>query len=234
MTSDRQPPVNVASVATGLCFVGLGVVLLLQRSGVVQLEQILELWPVVLIVLGASVAWQASRGGAVSNVGAGVAGLVWLLILGIFFSYVFDRRSHGPDGPGEISAFAVLGGDDRPVADGAFKGGQVTTVMGGAKVDLRAAQLDPGETAVIDVFGMMSGTEIRVPPHWTVSFETTTIMAGTSDERRPGTPDDAGADAAATPEGSVESAAPNPAASALPPPRLVVQGIVVMSGVTVK
>jgi hypothetical protein len=238
MTADRQPQVNIASVATGLCFVGLGILLLLQRAGMVQFEQVINLWPVVLIILGASVAWQASRGGDTSSVGAGVAGLVWLLLLGLLFSHVFDRKSRTPEGEGQINAFAVMARQEPPAVAGTFRGGLVTSMMGGVKLDLRSAQLEPGETATIDVFGVMSGTDILVPPHWTVSFETTTVMAGASDRRHS---PEAEEEAAGEPAESVASdALPVPADdlsppfSNGPPPRLIVRGVAVMSGISVK
>jgi hypothetical protein len=83
----------------------------------------------------------------------------------------------------------------------------------------------------------MSGTDILVPPDWTVSFETTTVMAGASDQRHSPEAEEAAQEPA-------EGVAPDalrvpaddlsPASSNGPPPRLIVRGVAVMSGISVK
>jgi len=81
-----------------------------------------------------------------------------------------------------IDEFSVFSGANRVVNSNAFKGGRLTTVFGGAEIDLRNASLAEG-TNVIDVFSMFGGSTITVPPHWKVVVKVTPIFGGYSDER---------------------------------------------------
>ena len=101
---------------------------------------------------------------------------------------------------------AVLGGVNRGNNSRAFRGGDLTAVMGGCEIDLRQAAIE-GE-AVIDVFAMWGGIEIRVPENWSVVGRVTPILGGYEDKTRP--PRDAGTQ------------------------RLIVRGMVIMGGVEIK
>lgn len=235
--TEQNRPINVVNIVTGLCFVTLGVLLLMNRTGTVEVRQIVELWPLVLILLGGAVAWQASRGGeAAASAASGAGPLVWLVLLGLLFSHVFGRRSAAEEArtDGEMNVFAVLSGNERPVPTGPFAGGTVTTLLGGAKIDLTTSALAPGETAVIDVFTILGGVDIRAPRHWRIDIETTSVAAGVSDQR--GREESGAVDPAADGPGSSGGATGviEPATDAAPAPRLVIKGVVVLGGVTVK
>jgi hypothetical protein len=60
-------------------------------------------------------------------------------------------------------AFAVMGGVERKGAWMVPRHLKVVAVMGGAEIDLREARFGPGVTE-IDVFALMGGVEILVPP----------------------------------------------------------------------
>ena len=55
--------------------------------------------------------------------------------------------------------------------------------MGGVNFDLREADI-AGERAVIHVFAMMGGLEIRIPEEWTVEVGVTSLMGGVEDKTR--------------------------------------------------
>jgi Cell wall-active antibiotics response 4TMS YvqF len=97
----------------------------------------------------------------------------------------FHRTS--PEGTGDayIRSFAVFSGSElRPTVP--FEGADLTAVMGGIKLDLSGAPM-ARDTAVIDVYAVMGGTEIYVPRDWDVTVRVVTLMAGVSDKRRPST-----------------------------------------------
>jgi hypothetical protein len=61
----------------------------------------------------------------------------------------------------------------------------MTGFMGGCILDLRRAVVPSGETRAVDVFGMMVGYQIKVPPEWTVTLDVMPIMGETKDKRVP-------------------------------------------------
>jgi predicted membrane protein len=166
----------------GLLFFFAGVWLLLQAMSIVTIS-LWNLWPVLLIFAGASLVWRGISGPASER---GVA----------------DADSHSM-----ISAVAVLGGVNRGNNSRTFRGGDLTAVLGGCQIDLRNAAID-GE-AVIDVFAIWGGIEIKVPEDWSVSGRVTPVLGGYEDKTHPTR------DAATT-------------------QRLVVRGMVIMGGVEIK
>ncbi|MEN3338781.1 MAG: hypothetical protein V7647_2457 [Acidobacteriota bacterium] len=164
----------------GSVFVAAGTWLLLESLGIVQIS-VWQLWPVLLVFFGASLVWQGIRG----------------------------RGSRGPrstDANATISGMAVLGGGARGNNSRSFEGGDLTAVLGGWDIDLRQAGID-GE-AVIEVFALCGGIEIRVPEEWTVVGRVTPILGGFDDKTR----------------------APQTAGG----PRLVIRGLAIMGGIEVK
>ena len=82
-----------------------------------------------------------------------------------------------------IDATAVLGGFNRKCSSQQFRGGDITAVMGGGKLDLRDAKIH-GDEAVLDVFTMMGGMEIHVPHDWMIEQRFTPILGGYEDRTK--------------------------------------------------
>lgn len=108
---------------------------------------------------------------------------------------------------GTVHMVALLGGMARRCSSQAFTGGEATAVMGGCELDLRHAETATGR-AVLNVFALWGGIEIRVPPHWAVAIEGVPIMASIEDTR--------------------------PASGVPPRSTLVVRGAAIMAGVEIK
>ena len=79
--------------------------------------------------------------------------------------------------------------------------------MGGHDIDLRGAGI-AGDAAVIDLFVIWGGVEIKVPPDWKVSCEALPIMGGVDDRSK-------------APAGEARG-------------HLVLKGLIVMGGVEIK
>ena len=92
-------------------------------------------------------------------------------------------REASTDASDFIDATAVLGGFNRRCSSQQFRGGDVTAVMGGGKLDLRDAKIQ-GSEAVLDVFTLMGGMEILVPQDWVIEQRFTPIMGGYEDKTR--------------------------------------------------
>ena len=210
-------------VGFGLIF--LGVVLVLDRLGLVQVARSLEYWPVGLILLGAAMVAQALRGGGsapLNNDGRAqfpVGPAILLLIFILVFVRPFQPSAAARDSSGRQQIVAVMGGDQRRSSGEPFRGAQMTAVMGGAELDLRDATVTEGEPMVVEVFALMGGTVLRVPPEWTVDLRVTPLMGGVNDERR---------------KRSVASFDEQPGAPSKPSPHLIVRGSVMMGGVVIK
>lgn len=148
----------------GVALIGLGLVFILRNLGYIDIRM-REIWPLFLIVAGASVVYKSlSR-----SRGTGEKG--------------------GPDGSDSIvDATAILGGFDRRITSPNFRGGEITAVMGGCELDLRGSSIE-GE-AVINVFVAMGGISLKVPSDWTVILHGTPILGG-FDEKTVRPPNDA-------------------------------------------
>jgi predicted membrane protein len=217
----------------GLGIIIIGVLFLLGNMDIIDPHEYLRLWPAILIVVGIAYLIQCQHGsGRVWGIiltFVGTAMLLdrlyflhfslwdyWPLIL-IFLGMMmivkslFSRRGITPpfvessDVNNYIKATAILSGFKRINNSKNFKGGEFTAIMGGLEIDLRDASIE-GE-AVIDIFALMGGVEMRVPEDWLVLIEGFPFMGGFEDKTRP-------------PKESTK--------------RLVIKGTAVMGGVEIK
>jgi hypothetical protein len=98
-------------------------------------------------------------------------------------STVVNTSTRTADANAKMSAIAILGAVSRGNNSTAFRGADLMAIMGGCEIDLRQAAIN-GE-AVIDVFAMWGGIEIRVPEDWTVVSKIVPLMGGVEDKTRP-------------------------------------------------
>jgi len=75
---------------------------------------------------------------------------------------------------------AILGGVERRITTPDFRGGEITAVMGGCALDLRESSIL--KEAVLNVFTIWGGINIKVPPDWTVVLNGTPVMGGFSEK----------------------------------------------------
>lgn len=87
----------------------------------------------------------------------------------------YDRRDF-------IDITAVFGGVKKNVLSKSFKGGDVTTFMGGCEIDL--SQADFTGTVKIDATNVFGGTKLIVPSSWDVQNDITAIFGGVDDKRQ--------------------------------------------------
>jgi predicted membrane protein len=81
-----------------------------------------------------------------------------------------------------VDSTAIFGGVHKKVVSKNFRGGDITSIMGGTELDLTQADF----TGVIrlDITQVMGGTKIIVPAHWEVRSEVTAMFAGFEDKRQ--------------------------------------------------
>ena len=169
------------SALRALILIGVGTWLLLNTLGLVNLDLWEFVVPLLLVFFGARIMMRnrssssdPSRDlpGTVSPSGTapgqGPSG--------------FDSTAQGSSDTVHTTQFAMLGSCKRRWGKTVFRGAESTAFMGGCELDLRDALMGPGELAVVDVFVIMGGVNIFVPPHWTVSQEIVPLMGGVHDK----------------------------------------------------
>jgi len=140
----------------GACLVGLGVLIILDRMDIIDFN-VRTMWPLFFIGFGIYTIYRARTGRRLIQID-GVKG------------------EQDLKGEGVVDIMAVLGGFERRVYTPAFRGGEITAIMGGCGLDLRNSSIE-GE-AVVNVFAFWGGVTMKVPPDWTVVLNGTPIMGG--------------------------------------------------------
>lgn len=94
----------------------------------------------------------------------------------------FQSSREGFSSEDFVDSTAIFGGVHRKIVSKNFKGGDVTSIMGGTELDL--TQADFTGTIRMDITQVMGGTKIIVPAHWEVRSEITAVFAGYEDKRQ--------------------------------------------------
>jgi predicted membrane protein len=237
MRSPRAPrQANpAAQVAVGVLVIGLGLLFLLDNLGFLDFEYTLHFFPMLITVFGVLKIVQArSTQGVVVGALMALVGVLltlrslgflfiswrtlWpLILIGVGISVVYRSVTAqretlrtpeygiktGDDSV--LNATVVMGGYVRRVATPDFRGGEITAIMAGCELDLRQSSIN-GD-AILHVFAMFGGIQIKVPPDWTVVLRGTPILGGFEEKT------------ALPPDGSK---------------RLIIQGYAIMGGVEVR
>jgi hypothetical protein len=179
----------------GMGMMLVGVFLLLANFGFLDFKL---LWPLFLLVIGASIAWRAlapprvaRTAGAESlkdKIRSSIEESVHSSIQESVRSSIPDSvRSSipGNDAPSRLSAFVMMGGVKKRTNAQDFQGGDAFALMGGCEIDLREASMKDG-AVVFDSFVLMGGVEIRVPEDWAVDNRGLALLGAFEDKTRSG------------------------------------------------
>jgi hypothetical protein len=179
---------NRTGYVVGALLITAGGLILLQRLGLIWFSW-RELWPVALIAVGVLTIFKKGLGDALHQ---GVTARE-----GNALSASADDDN--------LDVLAIMGGHTMTIVSQDFRGGEVTSVMGGAEIDLRHASMQ--SEAIIHVFIAMGGLVLKVPTDWAVITNGVPIMGGIDDKSVP---------------------------PMNPSKRLVVKGFILMGGVEIK
>lgn len=145
----------------GFVLTALGSIFLARRLGLTELGM-RELWPVILILVGAAV-----------------------LVNSVLARRARDEGSlHGTSAEDVLNDSAFFGGVEKKVQSENFRGGDVMAVFGGVVVNLRRAKLSTAGPAVLNANAIFGGVELFVPEDWVVVNEGLAILGGFADSRR--------------------------------------------------
>jgi len=214
MTAD-EPRVRVTTnLAFGICLILLGTTLILDRLQLVPAAQLLRFWPIALVLVGGALVIQSFQRPSTTTPAPNEDLRLGQIIAFVFFIiFVWNGFSAGTstltDSRDRVEIVAILGRHTRVVETEAFRGGELTAIMGRSDLDLRRATVAPGQNVEIEVFTLMGGSTIRVPDGWSIDVRATPIMGDVRD-RRAGERDIQGS------------------------PRLVIRGFIMMGGMTIR
>jgi hypothetical protein len=150
-----------ALVASGFRNV-TGPLLLVLAAGAWQLvaldllqgSTVLDLWPVLLILLGLSIALGQVR-----------------------------PRAAGTESD-YLNAFALFGGVERRATSPRFRGADLTALFGGTTLDLRDVERASGDEPVrVNATVLFGGAEVVAPREWNVRLDALPILGGVEDSR---------------------------------------------------
>jgi hypothetical protein len=197
-------PLKLTTILLGLLFIVIGVGFMLEQFGILPFSRLWDvLWPSLFILLGIYVLFINWRAVFPATVFAyiGVAGLLdtfnvtddpwrlWpilLISLGISIMLGFDWNSmtnNSNIADDTLNDVVMFWGIDRKVTSQAFKGGTMTIMFGGGKVNLRDAKLAENQ-AKLNITTMFGGLEIIVPPTMRVANKTVGIFGGSDDKTK--------------------------------------------------
>lgn len=168
----------------GVVLIAVGGWVLLYNLDVIH-QRVWDYWPVLLVLLGISMVFRAvERPGGPSRRWRGTEPA-----MGFDETAAPAGPAAGPtpaatpadDASATVDCFALLGASRRRSVSQDFRGGSLTAIMGGCELDLRQASIRSGQ-AIVDVFAMWGGVEIKVPQDWTVALHGTPILGGFDDK----------------------------------------------------
>ena len=182
----------------GILIIVVGLLLFLDNLDILETDDALRWWPVLLVAIGVfKLVQPRGSGGKLSGFILVVVGAVILLgnldlvLIGgsMIWRAVSERRQRvRVEEGGEIDDVRIhgsvfLGSLTRSNASQDFRGGSLTAVMGACEIDLRSASMK-GLEAIIDVFAWWGAIELRVPKDWAVVIEATPILGGIEDKTK--------------------------------------------------
>jgi len=113
-----------------------------------------------------------------------VDALVWPVVAILAGFWLLFNRGHLSRARNEVSdrqdVLAILGAAETRNRSPHFQHANVSAVLGGATLDLRDAQLDPGAT--VDALALFGGVDVLVPPGWRVEMGGLPIFGGFDDK----------------------------------------------------
>jgi len=214
----------------GIGIIAIGVVLLLRNMGFYIGFNVIDLWPVILIVIGINHIFQPAENqklfGGIIFIAAGVLFLlhnfeiidldftiIWPLIIiligGALLKQGFRSSNNDSIEQDFINLSFIMGGGEFVYHSKNLKGGNVFALMGGCKIDLTEADFVE-ESIVIDTFTFWGGIELKVPESWQVNVQGTPLLGGMDNKT------------------SFKDTGNRP------PKKLIIKGMAIMGGVEVK
>lgn len=185
-------------ITTGIIILAIGVGALLGALNLIPFwSWFSNLWPILVIVAGLFVLLGDFRRNYIWGIAIILVGiLLQLKAAGVvdfnFFSLIVpigliaagltvllhvQNRPSIKAGSNDVDDISVIfSGSESKNKSANYQGGRITAIFGGAVLDLRDAKIQ--KEAVLDVFTVCGGVEIRVPRDWKVISKAASIAGG--------------------------------------------------------
>jgi len=190
-------------IGIGLLLVVLGSGFLVQQLDVFHFSDILSTWwPLILIIIGLMQMLNSRHSSTFPGIFLLLLGIIFLgrevydinlfkhiwplflICIGLVFIFSKGHRERGKtDSKDVIDSLSLFSGVSvRSVAKN-FKGGDVMTLFGGAKIDLRDVELAP-EHAHLNLVSIFGGVTLFIPEEMQIEVSGTPIFGGWDDKTK--------------------------------------------------
>lgn len=196
---------TTARILTGLAVLAFGVAALLDAINIIEFWSWLGTWwPLAIILAGVLMFIHDFRQyiGTIALVAIGsllqlnnldiievnIWALVWpIIIIAVGVAILINRLAPKNASNSKTDAIsAILGGSESSNNSKDYKGGKITSILGGVELDLRDAVIK--KEATIEVFALMGGIEIKVPREWRVQSNVFPVLGGVEGKALRGNP----------------------------------------------
>jgi predicted membrane protein len=192
----------------GVLITLVGVALLLDHMGIINVDHYWRFWPLILVVAGiANLSCREGRLWGIILVLAGILfqlnqlglanfswAVIWpiaLIAVGVLVMWGSLESRNKPattaplsgDPRTTLNETVVFGGIERKVTTQDFQGGRINAIFGGVELDMREANMQADE-ATLELNALFGGVDLRLPESWQVAFRGTPIFGGVSDKSR--------------------------------------------------
>lgn len=184
---------NWGRLYLGALIIAVGTLLLLDNADVLDFGDVVSRWwPLAIILAGLLSLIANPRHWAIALIITAVGGTLLLnsldvldisaivlpaILIFVGLIVIFGRGLGSKTVTGDqVSSFNIFSGSELSSHSKQFQGGSVSTLFGGAEIDLRDAV--PAPDASLDVFTAFGGVEIRVPDGWQVNMHGLPLFGG--------------------------------------------------------
>ncbi|MEO6110170.1 MAG: DUF5668 domain-containing protein [Candidatus Saccharimonadales bacterium] len=181
---------------TGIIIIVIGVVAIISIIGSFDFGAIFSVWWPILVIIGGLLIYMNDRRQLLWSILLAVIGtlflidsldlanyavwnLVWpILIIGVGASILMNKTGTKlkPNSADTTTISALLSGSDIKNHSENYKGGNLSSILGGINIDLRDATMKG--TSTLNVFVFMGGIELYVPKGWKIQSNVTSILGG--------------------------------------------------------
>src|SRR5690625_1570626 len=186
----------------GIIIVIVGVGFLLEQANLIQFTSLLsDWWPLIFIIVGVlQISYHAHMavftGPLFIIVGVILLLHQWtdlqlfsylwpLIIIYVGFIFIFFQAKHNKhiDEKDKLQSFLLFSGSEIKSQANPLKGGTITTIFGGAEIDLRDTTIEDDQIT-IEITSLFGGVSLRVPQHVRVEVSGVPIFGGWEDNTR--------------------------------------------------